>query len=132
MEWFKRDYKLAQDWILELLHELGLSSQDLIICPGNHDLNRNVVNYDRPKSAIEADELLEIENIHNKTSHILTPFDNYVSFCKKLDVPPFKLGNKQSYLCGYREIYGLRFIALNSAWFCQGNDDRGNLFIGLP
>ncbi len=29
-------------------------------------------------------------------------------------------------------LRGVRFVACNSAWFCKGEDDKGNLWVGLP
>lgn len=81
-----------------------------------------------PKNYKEADEWLKIENIEN----FERPFSEYINFCEDLGVVPYVIGENEKYIMGKREVEGLNFISLNSAWFCRGNKDKGDLWIGLP
>ena len=57
----RSDYEDAKQWICQLLNQLQLSAEALIICPGNHDLERDVAKRNaRPNSPVEADEVLGI------------------------------------------------------------------------
>lgn len=123
------DYELAKDWLKELLHVLDLTPNELLVCAGNHDIDRSkTIGMSPPTSSQNADKWLTIETLEN----FVRPFDNFVSFCKEMKIPELHLGDTASYLTGVREIHGLRFVILNSSWFCRDNDDRGQLWIGYP
>ncbi|GFZ82611.1 hypothetical protein GCM10008018_30530 [Paenibacillus marchantiophytorum] len=125
----EKDYDIAKDWLRELLTILNLSPNELVVCAGNHDIDRSkTVGTLPPTSAQSADKWLTIETLEN----FVRPFDNFISFCKEMKIPELSLGSITSYLTGVREIYGLRFVVMNSSWFCRDNNDRGNLWIGLP
>lgn len=122
-------YNIAKKWILELLAALELSTQQLVICAGNHDINRNkAMGISPPSTSKDADKWLSIENLEN----FMRPFSAFEKFCEDLGIPKLSISNLESNLIGQREITGIKFIVLNSAWFCRGDQDRGNLWIGLP
>ena len=111
------------------MNSLKLSSKELILCSGNHDIDRKkTVGMDYTNSPQKADSWLKIENIEN----FERPFNSFSYFCKNINLPHLKIGDTESYLVGIREILGLRFIILNSSWFCRGNEDKNKLWIGLP
>ena len=123
------DYNLTYEWIKKLLQQLNLTEKDLIFCPGNHDINRSkTTGFFRPTNFIEADSCLEIEHIMN----LIIPFEDFNNFCKKLCLPELKIGDKNFYLMGQREIKGINFIILNSSWFSRDDNDKDKLYIGLP
>ncbi|PET17061.1 metallophosphoesterase family protein [Bacillus thuringiensis] len=122
-------YILAKEWINELLETLELTTNELIVCAGNHDINREeAFAVKPPSSSKEADEWLTTEKIQYFINH----FPRFDEFCNDLKIPPLSLGEKKYNLVGYRDLLGLRFIVLNSSWFCRGEEDRNNLWIGLP
>ncbi|TKH10136.1 hypothetical protein FC678_15375, partial [Peribacillus simplex] len=122
-------YNIAKEWIMKLLSTLGLSSNELVVCAGNHDLDRTkTLGFSQPQNSEEADKWLSIENLEN----FLRPFSTFETFCEDLGIPKLSISTSESHLIGQREIEGIKFIVLNSAWFCRGNHDRGNLWIGLP
>lgn len=126
----KKDYDQAGKWFQNLLDATGLTSNELVICAGNHDIDRNKTKgMNPPKSAQEADDWLQVENLEN----FLRPFSAFSDFCKECKMPELFIGDKPFPFIGYREICGLRFIVLNSAWFSRHQkEDKNNLWIGLP
>ena len=123
------DYKLAEDWLRSLLGVLELEPERLIICPGNHDLDRGEADVlERPDAATRADHLLRVE----KLVQISRPFSAFEAFARTIGIPPLRVGTGHSYLVGERRIRGIRFVVANTAWFCRDDTDRGKLYIGLP
>ncbi|MDX2111678.1 MAG: metallophosphoesterase [Verrucomicrobiota bacterium] len=123
------DYTAAKLWIDSLLSICGLSYDSLIVCAGNHDVVRSMaIKLSRPPSAAEADQVLEAP----VAAHYEGPFSPFVSFCRTAGIPPLNFGDSISYLVGERTVNGIHFLALNSAWFCKDDDDKGKLWIGYP
>jgi hypothetical protein len=122
------DYEDAEQWIRQLLAELELSADALFVCPGNHDLDQGLARYARPHGEEEADKILALPF----PEYLLKTFEAFATFCKNLGIPPFKLGEKESYIVGQRSYRELSFISYNSAWFCTGGDDKSKLWLGLP
>jgi 3',5'-cyclic AMP phosphodiesterase CpdA len=126
----QEDYQRAKAWIEnELFNELKLTPGDLIFCAGNHDIDRKkTFGMSPPPSSKEADEWLAIEHLEN----FIRPFEAFDTFCKELKIPELHVGKNLFHLIGQRDLKGLRFVVLNSAWFCRGDEDDGKLWIGLP
>ncbi len=137
----KENYKAAWSWINKVINDLNLNPDRLILCPGNHD--RYIKDYIKylktqhrklqlkpvyPKVE-DADKILDAKNI--KT--ISKRFYHFSNFCNEHEIPYLIFNDKENHILGFREVLGLRFVVLNSAWFSLGGDnDRGNIFIGLP
>src|SRR5215470_4172409 len=51
------DYRRAEDWLRQLLGQLELTADDLILCPGNHDVDRKKVPNYPDNDADAADDL---------------------------------------------------------------------------
>jgi predicted MPP superfamily phosphohydrolase len=123
------DYSAAKGWIDQVLAICGLSYDSLVVCAGNHDVVRSIAKkLPRPESAGEADEVLAPP----VAEHFESPFASFTSFCKAAGIPKLQFGNLSSYLVGERALNGLRFVVLNSAWFCKDDHDQGKLWVGLP
>lgn len=123
------DYRLASDWLKKLLNSLSLTTDRILFCAGNHDVQRSVsITYARPNDPKEADGCLgtPIAEQYGRA------FSEFSRFCQDLGTPPYELGNDQSFLTGVRCIDGVRFVSMNSAWFCRDNSDTQKLWIGLP
>ncbi len=126
----EKEYADSERWIRALLNTLKLNSEKLIICAGNHDKylddkNANIF----PNTAEKADEMLKEENLQR----ICSPFKDFIEFKKKIKIPPLEYKNTKNYLIGCKEILGLNFLVLNSAWYARGGDDDfGKLDVGLP
>lgn len=124
----KEDYNKATKWIENLLGAVHLTPEDLIVCAGNHDVDRGVRGISYPHDANDADETLGLPI----PEHILKKFEEYSIFCESFGIPPVEIHDWKNHLVGTRTIKGLQFVVLNSSWFCRGNHDKGNLWVGLP
>ena len=122
------EYVEAAQWLKGTLDKLGVSPDHVLICAGNHDIDRAKVTFSRPRSPRKADQFLAVP-IDNGASE---PFTEYVNFAKAFGVQELRLGAEPSYLIGQRVLEGITFCALNSAWFCKNKHDKDNLWIGQP
>jgi formylglycine-generating enzyme required for sulfatase activity len=126
-------YTELADWLTrKLLPATGLSAADCVVCPGNHDLDRNATRalVKRTHDPQEADELLRPEYLADGFAR---PFGLFVKFAAEFGIPAPQLHGAPNYLAGMREMRGIRFVCLNSAWFCRNSQtDRGELWLGLP
>lgn len=123
------DYAAAAAWLRTVLQALDLPPDRLVICPGNHDLDRAEAEVlDRPSVADRADRLLRVE----KLGQIPRPFAEFEAFAREMGIPPLAIGTAESHLVGVRTVCGIRFVVANTAWFCRDNEDKGKLFVGLP
>lgn len=122
------DYKKAWEWINRLLDLLNLKSTRLVISAGNHDKNiQDKASRLVPKSCKEADELIETESLK-------TYFNAFESFKVDNEILPLQFNSSFNYLFGHKQVLGLQFIVLNSAWFSTGRalNDEKKMFIGVP
>jgi hypothetical protein len=123
------DYSQFGDWIKRLLTALNLGVERLVVCPGNHDIERAVATtFARPGTPEEADRCLSVP----LAPHYEKAFQNYTEFCKALGIPSLAFGDQESYLTGVRVLDGVRFVSMNSSWFCRDNTDHQQLWIGIP
>ncbi|OPG98846.1 hypothetical protein B2I21_11030 [Chryseobacterium mucoviscidosis] len=119
----------ATNWLRSILEDLKLDSSKLIVCAGNHDINRDeTTGMTPPTSAHDADDWLRVE----KYSNFVRPFNDFNDYCLKFPIEEMQIADHKSYLVGRREELGLNIIILNSSWFCRDNNDRGKLWLGLP
>ena len=127
----REDYQLALEWLRRLMDVCRIGPERVIACPGNHDVIRaRALQQDRPSNAITADRILTTD-IPPVFSGI---FAGYIQFCQDAGIQSMMLDSNQSWLVGAHEmIDGIQFVSLNTSWYCQGgNDDNGNLWVGLP
>ena len=125
-------YEDLKLWLTDKLFKITeLTPADCIICPGNHDVDRDAARglVRRTSEPKDADELLWPEWLDTFSRH----FHLYVKFADELNIPHPMLNTKPSPLVGRREVQGIQFLCLNSAWFCRDSTtDRGHLWIGAP
>ncbi len=125
-----QDYKLAGEWLKQLLNVCGLKPDKMQICAGNHDSNRNAAErIPYPADSKAADKALAppIAKIFNQQS-----FTDFTQFCADFGLPLLTIGAEQNRLAGICEWDDLRVLVMNSAWYAQGNNDKDNLWLGLP
>lgn len=123
------NYRTATKWLRGLLDSLGLDAEALVMCPGNHDVDRDLaVGSPPPASWQDADKWLDPPHMHL----FLRPFKALASFGARLDIPTMQLGSLTTRFVGGRALQGLWFVSVNSAWFSRDDSDRGKLWIGLP
>jgi Calcineurin-like phosphoesterase len=122
------EYEEASKWLAKLLKELSIPPDHVVICAGNHDIDREKVTYARPKDAGEADRMLSFP----LDPKFEVPFEAYTEFAKNFGLEELLVGTATSFLIGQRNLEGISFCSLNSAWFCRDNFDKEQLWIGRP
>lgn len=121
------DYKIAAAWIKQLLKTLKIPEKNLILCPGNHDINlKRAKAIAVPDNGAEADQMLTIDQLDT----LSIPFRAYIDFCTYLGIPPLDIIDTKSHLTGVREIAGAQFLVLNSAWCFRGDEKK--MWLGQP
>lgn len=123
------DYAQAKAWIEGMLATLGLGADRLVVSAGNHDFDRGrAIGRGYPVSKEQADEWLDPGYLDTMGE----PFAAYREFRREMGLPPLRVGELENDLVGYRDVEWLRFVILNSAWFCLDNQDKDRLWIGRP
>ena len=133
------DFNKAKDVLFErLINELNIPRNGVIICPGNHDIDRSKIyptaensfktlyntNYSINKLYADKDKSFQDS---------LLPSVNYISFEKGFYGESANDQLKQLYSIHFRTIQGVDygFVCINSSWISaldgKGNNDRGNL-----
>lgn len=122
-------FEVAAEWLKCLSKALKIPFDNFIICPGNHDCVRDVQICPPmcPETKEEADKILTIPI----PDYLKNRFKSYSSFCKKLGIIPYEIGDKKSYLIGSREISGIQFVVCNTAWFSFEENEDSKLWLGL-
>jgi predicted MPP superfamily phosphohydrolase len=122
------EYEEAAKWLAKLLKELSIPPDHVVICAGNHDIDRDKVAYSRPADATEADRMLS----YPLDAKYEIPFEAYLGFAKNFGIGVLQVGDSTSLLIGNRDLEGISFCSLNSAWFCRDDTDKEQLWIGRP
>jgi hypothetical protein len=132
------DEFLAAERILlvPLLESLSLPRNKLVLVPGNHDVDRSLVDWDleeglrvRLSDRDAANELLcDVARLSNATRR-LQPWQNFHEQFYAND-PPEELPPLGYLFQAQAGSLGIRVAALNSAWRSASDDDRGKLVVG--
>lgn len=134
-------YGKAQIWLEHLLLEIGIEKKNVIICPGNHDVDLKIANkLGYPGSTEKADNTFAECTVPKS---YIDKFNNYLEFCEKLGIEKNDTGSGYSYLFGLRKIQNLIFVVCNSCWFYRLRNkiilsllkldgQKEPLWIGLP
>ncbi len=129
----KKDYDYALTWLKKIQKILGITSQNLLLCTGNHDRDRNKckdIKYCKDRN--EANSLISL----NYISNLFCGFGDFINFKKnELKIVPNKFGSRsgsfyENYLFGSKTIEDINFVELNSSWFSKSNEDFGKLYLG--
>lgn len=121
------DYTEAKIWITEMINAIEISPDKLIICPGNHDVNRDLLKHCAfPERQEEANKLLCVEEL----DELERRFSGYIKFCKELKITPLELGEQNNYLLGMRDFEELKIFCLNSSWFSKDDIVADKMWIG--
>lgn len=123
----KEDYKKCVEWLQELLVNLDIDVSKIFLCPGNHDIDRDImVDIEYPNDQSSANQKLKIERLELLNNR----FSNYIEFCEKLGLKPYKIGNKESMLVGIRENKNCNIVCLNTAWFAKDDHVQDYMWVG--
>jgi WD40 repeat protein/predicted MPP superfamily phosphohydrolase len=115
-------FSRAEQFLNEMIHEFNLSGDRLILCPGNHDLNRLTTVYEyreqRPAGFV-ADEAIELRDggflVRNRAEYPKR-FESFRKMYHNLVQRPYPLAHvDQGVVIWYPESE-IEFLTLNSAW----------------
>lgn len=121
------EYANAAQWLNDLLLKCGLSSKELFICPGNHDIDRGEVeDLHYPDDQATANRFLQVE----KLSKLQRRFSQYIDFCKMLNLNKYSIGNQTSYLLGCCDMGPYRIVCLNTAWYAMNDKVKDEMWVG--
>ena len=133
----KREYDSAAQWLDRLTQAIGCEKTDVIVVPGNHDIDRDRIT---PPAKLILGHLLEsgVDELEHyladpkATELLYDKFDDYRDFAEGYDCPLVSDGGvavtRQVAIAPGRV---LRFVGLNSALLCTGyKSDEGKLLIG--
>lgn len=131
-----------QDAYLSFLGRIGLKlklkRRNIIICPGNHDVDRSAVSepvkeYIRKVNSSDGLVKLIEENKQDIFGLSCNPTKNYWDFEKQFYALGESMGidKVDKLITTHTRQYDkwkLGFVCINTAWCSTGNDDKGNLF----
>ncbi|MFM7058324.1 MAG: metallophosphoesterase, partial [Planctomycetota bacterium] len=124
------DYAQAHEWLSQLLQTIEVAPDNVVVCPGNHDINRLATRgIAVPQDALEADDSLRppVPPLY------IEPFKAFTNYCRNTaKFRAWRFNNEDSWLVGATELQGLKLLALNTSWYCRGDSDRGKLWVGQP
>ncbi|MDO4308819.1 MAG: metallophosphoesterase [Eubacteriales bacterium] len=122
----KKDYTEAEMLIRDLMEICQLDSDRLFLCPGNHDVERELLeDIHYPENQKVADKYLSLEKLDKHAG----AFRNYTAFCRRLGCTPYSVGHHTGYLTGVQFCENFTIVCLNTAWFSK-NDATKKVWIG--
>ena len=133
----KSEYDLAARWLDRLTEVIGCEKTDVIVVPGNHDIDRDRISAGAGLilGQIVEHGNAELERFLSDTADrelLYAKFHDYQDFAEGYNCPLKSTGgvavNRTSEIAPGRYV---RFVGLNSALLCTGRDvDEGKLLIG--
>ena len=133
----KSEYDSAAHWLDQLTQVIGCEKTDVIVVPGNHDIDRDRIT---PPAKVMLSHLHEggIDELESfladpkATEMLYDKFNDYRTFAEGYGCPLLSDGGvavtRQVAIAPGRD---LRFVGLNSALLCTGNKtDEGKLLVG--
>ncbi|WP_437949791.1 metallophosphoesterase [Sorangium sp. So ce296] len=130
----REEYALVVDFLRKLIEVTGVPPERLFVIPGNHDVDRDVGRWllrtlSRDDEAIAFFEEPASRGFHEKK------FDAYRGGLRDLLGASRPLGLAAgAEAVEVVDVRGARIgvASFNSAWFAQGDDDHGKLWLGEP
>ena len=133
----KSEYDSAAQWLDRLTQVIGCGKTDVVVVPGNHDIDRDRIT---PPAKLMLDHLLEsgVDELEyfladpKATELLYDKFDDYRDFAEGYGCPlVFDGGVAVTRQVAIAPGRVLRFVGLNSALLCTGyKSDEGKLLIG--
>ena len=131
------EYDRARDWLNSIADALHLTSRDVFLVPGNHDVQRDIYTkhrdvrrlVDRLRSGEESiDEALEDQGDYDRLSCRL---QHYLGFAAQFG-PETREQQRLFWVQRIPLQYSLtlRVAGLNTALLCQDDQDQGRLALG--
>jgi predicted MPP superfamily phosphohydrolase len=132
-----QEFTLAEQWLITpLKSHFKLSDYKIILCPGNHDVDRSRIDFSEEEALRKLESSAHAQSFLEKHAWSVPRLDSYKNFSSKytpknsLSAPAF---DSQSSFFNTRiiTIGGQRigFASLNTAWRCSSDEDLGRLFL---
>ncbi len=133
----RNDYNnVKTEIIAPLLNELNLTNNDFFFCPGNHDIQRSLVNEyvdDGLKNKLKSNsELNKLLGSFDKNEIIFTRMQNFEKFKASIN-NDYIINTNVLFTTYVKEVgeYKVGIACINSAWRAYGGEnDYGKLSIG--
>lgn len=137
------EYEEALKFLNVLKTRLPNPDAPVMVVPGNHDVDRDVVSRFHTEEEAAISTLKSNENVidywtcskfKSDRDRVLERLKNYFEFsrkCGKLGQPPLNHGYFYTTKLHHDGI-SIGVAGLNSAWRCGSDGDRGRLFLGVP
>ncbi|HEU4407174.1 MAG TPA: metallophosphoesterase [Polyangiaceae bacterium] len=126
------EYALVADLLRELLDATGVPPERTFAVPGNHDVDRGVGRWLLRTLSRDEESIAFFEDEQSRAFHA-QKFEAYGKALRGAlgDGRPLGLGVGEGAVETV-EVRGAKVAvaSLNSAWFCQGDDDQGKLWLG--
>lgn len=136
------EYVLAEKWLKKIAASVKLSPGDVFVVPGNHDVQRTVVNENDDVSMLieslrdgkrDLDWALAIEKQHKR---LMIRFDSYLKFASAFAPLCMKESNATKSLFWKETInagsgFAIKIMGLNTAMLSQDDEDQGKLRMSL-
>jgi predicted MPP superfamily phosphohydrolase len=128
------EYVLVVELLKKLMDITGVPPAHMFVVPGNHDVDREVGRWLLRTLGKDEEAIAFFEDAKSRAFH-LKKLEAYAESMRALlgDQRPLGLavGEEAVELV---EVRGARVAvaSFNSAWFAQGDDDRGKLWLGEP
>jgi len=137
------EYDKALDFLTRLKDRLPERSAPIMVVPGNHDVQRDVVARHQAeedaalKLLISNDSIIDYlksKKTQQDRERVFARLDNFFAFaakCAPLGQPPM---NHRYFYTTELAHKGLKIgvAGLNSAWRCSSDQDPGRLILGVP
>ena len=133
----KSEFDVAAQWLDRLTEAVGCQKTDVIVVPGNHDIDRDRLSAGAGaiiRQSVEggSDELERFLSHTGDRELLYEKFQDYRDFAEGYDCPLESNGgvavNRRAEIAPGRSLH---FVGLNSALLCTGRDgDEGRLLVG--
>ncbi len=128
------EYALVVELLKKLMSVTGVTPERMFVVPGNHDVDRDVGRWLLRTLGKDEEAIAFFEDAQSRTFH-LKKLDAYATSMRGLlgGGRPLGLAVGEDAV-ELVEVRGARLAvaSFNSAWFAQGDDDRGKLWLGEP
>jgi formylglycine-generating enzyme required for sulfatase activity/predicted MPP superfamily phosphohydrolase/energy-coupling factor transporter ATP-binding protein EcfA2 len=128
----EHEYREANSFFADLKSILARKT-DLLMVPGNHDVDRDAVDKFSPPYYVVKNDMVSAfledrEQIENK---INVKFRSFRKFAAELMPTLYENGNGYFWVRHFKEKQ-IAILGLNSCWACEGDEDRFNITLGYP
>jgi predicted MPP superfamily phosphohydrolase len=127
------EYNLAGEWLEKIYDAMNNPDAKMLICPGNHDVDRNEVSIPSFRGASISSKIFQSfvreREIKTRNIHYFIDWHNKFAAKNKWVISSW-IYDVNLISSKWNEV-NLNFIAINSAILSCDDDDKGNLCINL-